>query len=835
MSAEKNLRIAVAADEASFRRAKLLVDDLTRSIEKLAKASATAGASGILGGVTTQRTQPGLGGSAQFSNKGTQRGGAGGIVGSLIGGDSSTIRTLVTTSSQAFSTVSSGIKTFVDRATADVTRLNRTLRDTKTLMGGWGGGGGSTGGAAGAAQSNPGDAAMANLIRQHDPFQKNAMMFSGNGGAAKGGGFMGGVRNWVGGRAQAAANFAGLPPGASGAIGNFAKANFMGFGLGAAAVGAWNYGANSFVDQRAGKLDYELSEPTRRLERAAAVAGIGRDSYMAGRFGDVSRVAAQRAVLGNRDVMRSIGDVTLQKEQVMLALGIGPNASGIKKRVLDSLSNAASSTFNGVMGALGAGPVEERDERSKLELQFQKAMLDTNPELAARFSSAVTATQGLQNPEWRLEANAAYQGAGANLNLRRQGLFSAPKGQDAYVYMREREARLKGIGRTNEEDAAARRAIMGGAGRGYVGAYGGIEMTGAQEGGLQGIPGLLRMGGSLGGSVGAGVGFVRNTVQGAIGAGGLDVTVGSELFGGAMSKATGTGQFGGNGTAAAYAEGLAAMVGGGPEGGFDTAQQQRRLGMITAGESSFNSFTQGRKAPLYQATSLMGAIGAMGSYGSGAESLIKMDTGLLRTIANGGPVPEWAKGQGIGKEEANKYLNYSARVPFFETVDEYQQGPAADLLKKVRAAEGRGGSFKDVFAGHSKKEQQAMAEQLGALIPGETPEAGAGILLSMMSEGKLKGKGAHSVGAQGSIETEAQRDQASALKETVGTLKEIAAAAKIIFNMKDAREGGKVEVKATTVNKDMETATGQVAAQLNILAKNVAIVNEKFAKMGRAQ
>ncbi len=824
----------------------MLVDDLTRSIEKLAKASNTmgSGAGGLLG-VSTNKTLPGLGGAQQHNRPGQSTN----VVANILGGDAGSLRTLVSGTQQAFSQVGSGIKTFIDRATNDVQRLTRAMQDLQRASGSSGGGGGTLPGI-GPQMGMPGGGGTMPGFAPHAP--------AGGGGGPPGGGGGGGFgamfRQWVQGRASAGAQFIGLPPQASAAVGRFAGANAVGAGIGIGALAAYNFGANSFEGQRAAQLDYALNEPTRRLERGAAVAGIGRTSYMAGRGGDISYVKAQRDALSNREVRQAMDAHVLQREQVELALGTGPSIKGLTRQGMDYIRSKAGSAWGGIgqmlsgqeLGSMPGGVAGELggvEGMSELKLRLQKAMMDSSPELAHRFQSAVRANQMMQDPEFAMEANNAYAGAGANVAMRRQGFYGAPRGQDPIAYMKAREARLARSAYGLEEEAGARRSIVSGAGMGYMRGFGGTELLSLQYGGAQNVIPTMGLAGQLGGSVGAGTRFIRNAFEGrggfgGVGAGGLDVTVGSQLLPQLLQRAAGTGQFGAGNAAATYATSMASLVGGGAGAPFDTAQQQRMASGILGGESAFGRLTTGAAAPLYQATSLMGGIRAMGGFSTGSEQLSKMSPALLKSISEGGDVPAWASGLGIGRGEAKSFLNQQARAPFFETVDEMVgPGKTKDLLAKVRGAEAGGGSFKDVFRGKSSKDQLKMAELLGPLVTGAgSPEEGAMALMSQLGSGEgytaLKGRGVGAAGPRG-LEKAAQDDKADAMGSAARTIQKSVEELKSLFDTRGERQGGRASVAAARsgVAHVMEEAVGQVSAQLNVLASNIAKVNDRFAKL----
>jgi hypothetical protein len=875
MGAEKQLKISVSPDEVSFRKAKLLVDDLTRSIEKLAKASTGIGGSGVLGVTAGNRTLMGLGpntGSGGRPNQPT------GVVSQILGGDAGSVRTLVTGTQQAFNQVGTGIRTFIERATNDVQRLTRSIQELQRASGGVGGGGGGGGGTIpGMGPVNPyGPTMMAGPGGGTMPGHAQHAPPGGGGGGPSwwnqplpG---SAGFRQWAGGRASAAANFLGLPPQAAASIGRFASANAVGAGLGAGMIGAYEFGAKAFEGTRGAQLGFALDEPFARTSRAATIASMGHSLYGAARGGDVSQVAAWAKTVQNRDLMRALGSGELQKEQALLQTGLGPSFGGMARGAWDTVKQKAGGLFGagaqlmsglqsgtflgGTAGGLAGGPggdLGRASGMSELDIKLQRNLMDSQAEQASRFQTAVHATQMLTDPEWQMEANSYYSGAMGNVALRRHGYYGVPKGQDATVYMKEREARLRAQGYDPGAEAGARNAIVAGAGMGYLqGGLSGTEVLGLQGGGAQNVVGTAALAGRLGGGVDAGLNYTRVAVggkggRGDIGAGGLDVSTGSHVLNQLLTRAANTGQFGAGNTGFEYASQMASLIAGGPGAPNDAGVQARLAPAIMGGEATFGKMTGGSMAPLYEAKALTDAISATGGYSMASEALMKAPPGLLKAIAGGADVPEWLGGQFEGgaaeaRSAAKTFMNDQARSPFVATVDELVQGKAKTLLGQVRSAEEAGGSYKDVFRGKSAAEQRKMAEILGPLTAGASAEneMGMGTLLSGLGAsegyGGLRGKGSHAVGPQGS-EKSALGDQSSALADAAKTMKESLAELKILFEklMPVARKAGRGMVhdaNSTATAATAEESIGKVSTQLNTLAKNIEAVNRRIAAAG---
>lgn len=792
----RQIRFQIAVDEVSARKAKALVDDLTRSVERLVQTASRAGSAlqGLGGGggvnVTARRTPgPGQGGIGHMAAANAK----GGVVANILGGDASAVRNLVTSSQQAFSSVSAAIKTFVDRAESDVQRLTRAVAQ---LQRGLGGGVGSVS-FGGPSSYAPGRGPSGTLLGmpglpQALPGPGGAPLplpggggGRGAGGGPKGPGFFGGI--WGG--AQQVGGMAGLG-GVSGALGMLSRFGVVGGAVAAGAAG-YEYLAGASQEGRVANLRYTVNEPLERLNRRAAVAAPFQQIYGRTRHGDVAYGMAVQQTLRDTNVMSSLRFSHNQREELALRLsGIeDPTLRSVGKRLRSALSQntiAEDMSYGGVMALLpGMAPdrLDSTSRKTLREISEEIALRGMSPEQAQQFQQAVTAREALMDPRLAANANRLYHSAMGNVGMARHGFLSTGMTRDAEGNvighaMTDLEASLTAQGYGVGEYAGARRQLVSTAGKGYLGRIGATRLLNMQYGGLQGADSLLRAGGILSGGVGGGLGFL-NAVQGSIGRGGLDVTAGSELFSALTSRMLGTGQYQGN-SAEAFARMAAAVVGGGAGAPMDVAEQMRRAAMFEGGLTNFGSLTSGAKAPLYQATSMFGAMGAMGGYGGGAEALMRMDPGLAMAIARGADIPDWAKGQGVTQEAAQKFLRYQRRAPLFEVVDDLYAGTETGaLLGEVRKAEAGGGSFMDAFAARTKglkgraraHEEQRLAELLGGALYTQglaaSPEAGAGTFLSQFSQaegygaGTLRGRGAGAAGPAGpeaaALQTEASQ------------------------------------------------------------------------------
>lgn len=769
---DKTIKVSIAVDENSARKAKALVDDLTRSVERLVAASSKIGGSTlggqVAGGASVTMRSPQPGGIRHMAAAAQQ--GRGGVFANILGGDQQTLRGLVSGAQQAFQSVSSSIKTFTDRAESDLRRLQRAVAGVNASMGGMAAsvGGGRGGpyvyapGGGGGGRTLPGIAPGFIVPGTQVPgVQATPASPGGRGGGgarppAAAGGMAGGVAGGAGG---ALANAMGL--GFLGRLGGPAA-------IGAAGVAAYQFGVSAMEDERLAKLQYRVSEPIDRLSRRAAVAAPFQHQFSAVMGGQVSSTVAFRQALQDPEVKRTLMGSNVDRAALAkLTVGTSSYKLGNLGKQLKGYAGRTLEDFTSWLQGQQGLTADER--RNSMQLAEDVALRNIGPEQAQQLQAAAAAKLGVMNPWERDVRDTIYQGAHSRVAAlratgRAAGVITLRDGTktSAYEY---HQARLHEKGWTLGDEAAGRNTMLG-VGAGYMKALGPLGVVSAGIGGLHNAAQLTRMGGILGGSVGAAGKFYRGTVQGGIGRGGLDVAAGSQLFDMLGQHAMQTGQFGAGNAFSTYAGAAAGLVGGGMGAPLDVAEQQRRIMMLQSGGQNFASFTQGTKAPLYEALSLYGAMGATGGYSLATEGLRKMDPGLLQAIARGGDVPEWARAQGIDANAARSFLGHQAKAPLAEVVDRLAVGDSAGLLKDVRAAEAGGGTFKDVFrartsglkGGAAAREITKLSEQLGGVLASsglaQNAEAGAGTFLAQLLQDPefapmLKGKGVGAAGPKG--------------------------------------------------------------------------------------
>jgi hypothetical protein len=540
---------------------------------------------------------------------------------------------------------------------------------------------------------------------------------------------------------------------------------------------------NFMTDERVVRLNQTLNQPFDTLNRQAQIAQPFLRMHAAVQQRDIGHQRAFMSALADPQIMSSLGKVHLRQEALENAKFRTTTLGGTAKEAFNSLRNwvgnktgvSTDDAFSFING-LSADEVTKKTMR---DIVRDNAIANLDPEAAAQFQGAVESKRALQDPTVSMMLNQVYGGAQSRVGaMRAMGMSTANvrrrQGNQTYISSayEDAEQRLMRGGWSMGDQAAGHQALLH-AGAGYGRALGPIGIVSAGIGGLNTATELLRTGGTLSGSV-SGASSMYRAAQRSIGPGGLDVAAGRDLFSMVGNGALASGQFGGSRAAEQYAAIAAGLIGGGDAVPLDVGAQQRNLGMLRQGNAAFGNFTSGKMAPLYQATSLQGAVAAAGGYGSSAEALTKMSPELLTAISRGGDVPAWAQSLGVGKDQASKFLQFQRKAPLFEVVDSLVGGSAGKTLGRVRAAEANGGDFMSVIAedvggrgiGESKSAYQKrrfnaankVATDLGAAMfasgTASSPDEGAGVFLGQLAQDPgfaptLRGRGVGAAGPKG--------------------------------------------------------------------------------------
>lgn len=676
---EKTLKIAVAVDGPSIQKAKFLIDGVTRSVVALIAASNRAGgllSAGGGGGVSGQVLSPGSGGATHLGQTRAYDGrqlGSG--VASILGGSPQSIQALSTATQNAFTAVGAKLNVFVSNATAQVGKLQQAIAGINATLGQPGGNAGATAPGAAGPQGAP-PAPPPRPPRGGQPTPP--------------GGFWGpqGFNGWLGGRVQAMAQSAGLPPASAAYLGRTASGPVGAIGVGFAA--GLNIGERfnkSFEETYGGQVQYERNEPLKQFSRRAAMMAPFRSMQQSALNRDASGMLAWQDTLGNKQMMKLIGNTKLNDASVQLMMEQF-SLGGVKKDLMAKLKNAASMGVGAVNEVVFNEHLPEATSMNLRQIANQTAIRNLGPEQAAKVQQLQQDIQATQSPMVQRQLGETYGNAMGRVSaMRSLGMSTGLNRAGTMSKYEEVEARLM-KGGWSFGDAASNRSQLLGVGLGYGAAgAGGTSLVSAGIGGLSNAAELYRAGGMTGGSVQAGGSFYRQ-VQASVGQRGLDVAVGRDFFGGAMQSMQGTGQFGDRGSSAAYAAGMAGLLRG-QYGQLDVAQQQGRMALMQAGDPMTASLSKGTLAPLYQATGLLGAISASGGYGAGAEALTRMDPRLIATIARGGAIPTEYAGE-VSQQSAQKFQkDYLNKGAFFEVQDSMFKGKEQkDFLRNLRAEGG---------------------------------------------------------------------------------------------------------------------------------------------------
>jgi hypothetical protein len=693
-----------------------------------------------------------------------------------------------------------------DEAARKTTASGRRIRENIGLGGGTGGGSGPSlgGGDVGGSPALPGGGKPPSVPAPSSglgsKWRENAAgaMIGGIGGSVFGG--MGGTIGSI----------VGAMGGGSGPFGGMAKtfAPVMGgIGAGLAVASLMNKGAEAFEDLRGKQVGFTLNQPFAKLNTAASVAGFHANIYQQGSGGNIAYLASVNKTLNDRAIMGALGNSPLNKESLMLRFAESPlSLSSAGKQAINFIKSAAAGGFQAAGEWVTGSKLSDVEKKSALEILRTEGYQAMGGEQRAKFEQAVQNNMQF-DPLWNKVANDKFGGAMSETRAMRMagrssGTFSgmnivkygpeafiestkdlparsrlqamrkmaddnnAQKSDRIYDYDKIR-AKLTAQGR-DEGDLGAGYQQMLGIGRGFGRYLNGIgDFISPGEAGLTNAAQLARAGGILGGSAKAGASFLRGSVQGSIGAGGIDVAAGRDMFGSMSTALIAQGNMGTGDTAAAYMRGMASVVGGGFGAPLDVGSQLRTMNQLGVGGQNLNDFTLGNKAPLYKATGLLGAIGAVGGYGAGAVALSKMSSEVIAGSMRSGEIPEGLASLGITPEQVRKYGMYQRKAPFFELRRDQFSGAAGTMIDEFRAsgsdvvefAKRKVGSATGVDKANILKNiQTTLGTALFSGGAASSMDAGAGTVASILGQDKglyadLNGKGAYAPGPKGLAKT----------------------------------------------------------------------------------
>lgn len=768
----QDIKISTSFDQQSFRQATNALQSLITTVEKLNKS---------LEGVSRSVAKIQTGGTQAVSTqrlKTQQKEQKGGIVGAILGtSDSSSVGRMVNEADRAFENVSRKIRSFTDRAVADMKRINSAAgRDA-----GWFGKGTNAIEDSRFLNGGPVPALGPDTIRQM-PGPKSGVLsngvkglgsfFKSLGPAAVLGGAAGLIMSGVGSVASGDPNqfMNSIPMRAMGISQGYNFANSI------TAMGANVYNANQqFAVSHPISLQQNIAGAISPF-RAIANAGIGKN---------YASMLAWKQVFARPDIMKAVSDVRLNKETIATAME-DRIVNGRMKELWSRFQRAGAVTIGlevsdwATKEAEAGRSIPDADLKSMraLERQLKQEQLMSQRGQALNDAHAAVAAQ--MNPYTSLMVNEIGQNyigryrtlAGAGL---RTGIIRRPGQPDmtSYEYY-EAQARRQGF--TNADRPSNYQQVLG-IGRGYNRIFGGFTLLKASIGGFGNLGEIAKTAGMIGGSVDAGKHYSLGLAQHTVGRGGIDVAVGRDLYGSISKAALGTGMYNSENLNWST-QNMAAMVYG---GGQDVAGQQRSLYGFQIGNELNQTYTSGSRSPLHRLIAVQSAIAATGNKWDGAAiDLLKIgnDPRLLNSLAAGGKIPGWADAS-LTKEMIQAHQAGLRRGKFAEVVDsvvassdptrralakelrENQNDPNLVIGKYMRRFEEAGG--KKGSRGWMKQAGY-LSEKFGGMLPGQNPQANAGLILEdfLSTEGLKapRGKGAWMPGISGLEAAAAKNDQA---------------------------------------------------------------------------
>ena len=788
---DKTLKISVSTDQNSARMTKRVIDDLTVSMTKLVEmtnrlAQTMAGLSngrGVQGVSMSTRSPIGTVGGAG-GPLATARGGSQGILGSLLGaGNAQGVQALGSATVSSLGAVESKIKTFVNSTVQELSKLQTAVSNATGALGGMAGGGGSDrpgyhwksgewwpdrpkGRGAPKVEEAEAPEEEAEAPEEEAGGPGPSVRTKKSKKAKKAGGILGGSLGGV---------FPDLNP-------IFSAANLGVVGVGLA--GRYGFGKGEEINQwmtsersiRIGRtLDLPWEVSGRKAEMYSPFRNMASDimgKNYAGRM-------AWQSVMNDPEVMKSIFNVDLRKEQAEYRSGLRGTAKATLEEIADRVRNSdgiiagIGSAVYGAVSPIQGGPSAGVTGLTQRTIKEQNVFASIGPEQAKELQEATDLALSLQDPFVQQGVGEVYGNQVSRYAMARA------------VGQADRRATINGIERTTEglrrqrmaargrdqgEIPGARQALFS-IGQGYGAAFGQESdmMLSYGEMGLGNFPQLLKLGGLLTGKVGSNkdptgaYGFIKNILQGTIGTGGNDVAVGREIAEtfGQMSLQAGIR----GGAAEDLIKNAARFVHNEQGVGFDVAGQQRRMLELQEGLGSIGGFSQGTIAPLYGALSTVSSIKANGGvFDYTSMRLNELSAPNLWSYAHGGRISSTDADMGITQAKAQEQLKSAQKFLFAEvmpsllgstsdyTKDAFARvksagyNPQLAIIKKLGEMREKDPNIRaSALAGEEQRFRAALAGPIGTALK-QSPGAIKGALSLTESLADFVGKGVGIVG-----------------------------------------------------------------------------------------
>ncbi len=547
--------------------------------------------------------------------------------------------------------------------------------------------------------------------------------------------------------------------------------SMRGIGGVAAFVKGWDAmtgGMNNVASANNAQL---LADPMQRLNRAAAFGQTFGGTAMAIRGGSISSGWAMKRALENSGMMDVLRDTTLRTQQAHLGTGYDVGTfKGLYSQgkqglfgfgrylidhpgALNPFSSGDGGTTNDERGRkydAGLSP----EYKSKEAIAYTNAMRDMSSQKAQELAQAQRAILAA-DPRFAATLDRTYGEAGMRVGLGRMGGYSG--GIDPRTRLDRMDvldARLAAQGYNLSEYMSARRNLGGTAGWGYRGALG-TQAISMGYGGFSGAEGLFGMGAQFGGGAGGGHAMI-NAIQSSIGGGGgMDVTAGSNMFGGLMQSAMGSGNFGFGMNPQVAMQALAAMGATGETGG-----DMRMARILQGGMGSWGNRLSGGIDPLQQALNVSAANVGMGGAEWGAKSAVMgLGPTEMLSILRGGPgnMPSYLTDVGASYGDVSGYHRAQQNTMFARNWQgQFGEGTAA--AGALSGIQGAGGDWVSYIKGRmGTKGHGSLESELSPLASvlkagqGGSAETNMGDLMAQLAGDEsfapfLKAGGAHAAG-----------------------------------------------------------------------------------------
>lgn len=419
MAEEKKLKFSFELDNTSFSQVKAKIQELTTALKELANVAKsinlnaggiTAGGNmgGLLGGVSTQKQQPGLPTTAaQATARPTN---VAGVLTQGLVADKNLFRTVAEGSKEALRAMKDALRQTVDEQSRDIKRLKKEIDEL----------GASYNKIKGhSPEIAQGD--MASMMAKGKELQNLQRVHSQNQNALNGGQDNGLVSR--------ASQFLGVPRGLG----------VAGLALGGIAGSAMllNAGANMYYGAGASQMQEQLYSPFAQQRIASGVGGVTGNMALSMRQGNIAMVNSTARVLGNDQFMSGIfGSNNDNARRALAAIKAGD------KNTIEDWSRQGQE----ILGTELYGRIRgENSGEINTEIVRRHLMNQIPQEKAQEFRDAVDRDMQI-NVERTARFNNFYSNAQGNINTQRAfGVSSVRKGggwQDAAARMEAMSANM---------------------------------------------------------------------------------------------------------------------------------------------------------------------------------------------------------------------------------------------------------------------------------------------------------------------------------------------------------------------------------------------------------